>query len=216
MGRPLNKRHFGEGSTNQIKVRAFPAGGAEGDGFIVRQKGSKHFVVTVGGVTGLCTLCNKSNGSLVAGDMTITVADSSAGNHIVSKLTAHKATLADSSNSAAWGFAAATTSVDQVAETSVITISAQPADRTGIGSGSTTFAVTASASPTETLTYQWQSSTDGGTTWANALTANGYTNVTTATLGVTSGTGKIGNKYRCIITGADGVSVTSNAATLVS
>lgn len=216
MGRPINKRHFAGGKDTQMKVRAFPVGGAEGDGVVVRQKGSKAFIVTVGGVTGLCRLVNKANNSLVAGEMTITVADNSAGTHLVTKLTGKKATLGDSSNTIAWSFAAAVVGDDQIALAAVITISAGPVDRTGIGAGATTFAVTAASVPSETLTYQWQSSTDGGATWNNAITANGYTNVTTATLGVTSGTGKIGNKYRCIVSSPTGGSVTSVVATLIS
>ena len=47
MGRPLNKRYFGSGAGNQIKVRAKIGANAEGDGRIVSQRGTRKFKVTV-------------------------------------------------------------------------------------------------------------------------------------------------------------------------
>ena len=55
-----------------------------------------------------------------------------------------------------------------------------------------------------TVTYQWQYSTDGGTTWASATgTVSGcvYTNDTTATLTCTpTTTGQTGKLHRCVVT----------------
>ena len=59
------------------------------------------------------------------------------------------------------------------------------------------------------LTYQWQTSTDGGTTWSN---------VTDATASVLQLTGLTsadsGKKFRCVVSATGAASVTSNAATL--
>lgn len=72
MGRPINKRFFGtSASEGDIRVR-FKTGGTEYNGYIVRQKGSKKFVVTDGGSnTATCTLTNKADASLDNGEMTI-------------------------------------------------------------------------------------------------------------------------------------------------
>jgi len=72
MGRPINKRFFGTGAGNQIKVRAKIGANAEGDGFIVSQRGTRIFRVTVGANTGICRLVDKA-GSLAAGEMTVVV-----------------------------------------------------------------------------------------------------------------------------------------------
>lgn len=218
MGRPLNKRYFGSGAGDSIKIRAFPTGGAEGDGVIVRQKGSGRFIVTVGAVTGLCKLVDKANGSLLAGEMTITVADDAAASHRVMKLTAKKATLGASGSAAssAWTFVTAADLKLDMPEGADIAISVQPANRTGIGAGATTFAVTAASVPVETLTYQWQLQVAGAGAWTNISNGGVYSNATTATLGISSGTGLVSNKYRVLISSATGGTVTSNAGTLIS
>ena len=76
MGRPLPKKYFGSGTGNQIQVRAKIGSAAEGTGFIVKQTGSHRFLVTVGSNTGVCTITDKADGTLAAGDMTISVKDS--------------------------------------------------------------------------------------------------------------------------------------------
>ncbi len=80
-------------------------------------------------------------------------------------------------------------------------ISAQPADLPLCIGQAGSFSVTASG------TYQWQVSTDGGTTWSNIATA------TNSTLSVTGAANLNNNRYRCIVTGQCG-STTSNAAAL--
>jgi len=81
-------------------------------------------------------------------------------------------------------------------------ITTQPANQTVCSGGNATFSVVA------TGTYQWQISTDGGTSWSNitGATATSYT-VTGAT------TAQSGNQYRCIVSGQCG-NTTSNAASL--
>lgn len=57
------------------------------------------------------------------------------------------------------------------------------------------------------LTYQWQISDDGGTTWTNS-------SVTTTRYRTTLTTEKYGRKVRCVVTDGNGQSVTSRAATM--
>lgn len=64
-------------SGNQILCRAKVGDNAEGDGFIVRQKGSKKYLVNVNGNVGACFLVDKDNGSLAANEMTVTATDDS-------------------------------------------------------------------------------------------------------------------------------------------
>lgn len=65
-------------SGNQIQVRARVTGFAEGDGYIVRQKGAAKFLVNVGGNEGVCTLVDKADGTLAATEMTITLTQANA------------------------------------------------------------------------------------------------------------------------------------------
>ncbi len=64
------------------------------------------------------------------------------------------------------------------------------------------------------LTYQWQVSSNGGTTWSN-ITGGPYTNFTTASLGLTSvPLTRNGYQYRCVITSPCAATATTNAVTL--
>jgi len=64
-------------SGNQVNCRAKVGDNAEGDGFIVRQKGSKKYLVNVGGNVGACFLVDKDDGSLGENEMTVTATDDS-------------------------------------------------------------------------------------------------------------------------------------------
>ncbi|WP_417238401.1 GEVED domain-containing protein [Bizionia sp.] len=92
---------------------------------------------------------------------------------------------------------------------SVPSISTQPANATRVIPNNATFSVTATGTPTPT--YQWQVSTNGGTTWNNVTGGSGAT-TNTYTTGATSAPMN-GNQYRCIVTNSCGA-VNSNAATL--
>ena len=85
-------------------------------------------------------------------------------------------------------------------------ITAQPAPQTVKEDEPAAFTVTASG--TEPLTYQWQQSTDSGSTWTNidGATSKTYT-ISNAALDWN------GRQYRCVVTNSVG-SVTSSAATL--
>jgi len=97
------------------------------------------------------------------------------------------------------------------AATSVVTvftpasITTQPANVTVCAGANATFSVTAGGT---SLAYQWQLSTDNGTTWTNITGANAATYTITGTT-----TAITGRRYRVIITNTC-ANVTSNAVTL--
>lgn len=107
MGRPLNKKHFGTGAGEDLKIRAKIGSAAEGTGSVVRQRGSTRFEVTVGGNTGVCTLVDKAPGSLAAGEMTLSARNTGGTVKRIVKIAGKKATLNDGAV-VAWNFAAAT------------------------------------------------------------------------------------------------------------
>jgi hypothetical protein len=89
-----------------------------------------------------------------------------------------------------------------------ITISAQPSAASVADGASATFSVTATATlPTATIAYQWQSSTDSGSTWANVSGA------TSSSYSFTASTAQTGYRYRCALTAGLSV-VNSSSATL--
>ena len=64
-------------------------------------------------------------------------------------------------------------------------------------------------------TYQWQVSTNGGTSYTNVSASGIYSGVTSATLTFTGITTSLdGNLYQCLISGTCGQNVPSNSATL--
>ena len=134
MGRPLNKRLFttaAGGATagaNEIKVN-FHNGTSVVEGTIVRQKGSKKFIVAETGATDTevtCTLVTgKLPAALTSGEMTISVQGADNETYGVSKITGRKVTVvapsATGSNaldgqSLAWDFAAASSGKVKIEE----------------------------------------------------------------------------------------------------
>ena len=105
MGRPINKRFFGEPTAdgNEIKVRFRATGEAEANGWIVKQLGSKKFRCYDGTNTMDCTLADKAQGTLAEGEMTITVKDDGGTARQVTKIAGRKVTL-DTGTSIAWNF----------------------------------------------------------------------------------------------------------------
>ena len=57
----------------QVVVRVKVGANAEADGYIIRQKGSRKFLVSDGSNEGVCTVVDKNDGSLAADEMTMTV-----------------------------------------------------------------------------------------------------------------------------------------------
>ena len=102
MGRPLNKRYFGDATTgptagaSELKVN-FHNGSAVKEGFIVRQKGSKRFLCSETGTadtTHLCTLTTgKLPAALAAGEMMISFKMDDSETYHASKISGRKATL---------------------------------------------------------------------------------------------------------------------------
>ena len=86
------------------------------------------------------------------------------------------------------------------------TISTQPTGQTVTEGNPATFAVTAS----DVQSYQWQQRTNSGSDWTNIPE-----NATSSTYTISNTTTDMsGDQYRCVVTSASGISVTSDAATL--
>ena len=88
MGRPINKKHIGDG-TGKIQVTAvkFAAGGEIlTEAHIISQRSTNKFKVTDGSKTEVVTLVNKSIGGLGASEFSINVADSAGVTKQVTKL----------------------------------------------------------------------------------------------------------------------------------
>lgn len=90
-----------------------------------------------------------------------------------------------------------------------VSITSQPTNQTA-SSGAATFSVTASLTPSGgTLAYQWQRSTNSGSTWADVSGA------TSSSLVLSSQTtSSNGDQYRVVVSSVGAASVTSSAATL--
>ena len=86
------------------------------------------------------------------------------------------------------------------------TITTQPASTSVTAGNTAAFTVAA----TGATGYQWQVSTNGGASWVNS----GAKGNKTATLSFTAAVAHNGYRFRCVVTGSGGQSVTSNAAVL--
>lgn len=105
MGRPLNKRFFGEPTAagNEIKVN-FHNGSSVVEGHIVKQRGSKKFVVAPIGASDTeytCTLVwDDVPANLSAGEMSISFKMDDAETYLARKIAGRKATLVAPAGSA--------------------------------------------------------------------------------------------------------------------
>lgn len=70
----------------QIQARVKVGGNAEANGWIIRQKGARKFLVTDGVNIGQCSLVDQPNGSLGDNEMTITITDAGAVTYRLAKL----------------------------------------------------------------------------------------------------------------------------------
>ena len=90
MGRPINKKHIGDGAGKiQVTAVKFAAGGeVTTDTHIVSQRSNNKFIVSNAGAgkTETCTLVNKTIGTLGAGEFIINVTDSDGVTKQVTKL----------------------------------------------------------------------------------------------------------------------------------
>jgi hypothetical protein len=72
----------------QLHVQCFVKGAAQAEGSILLMKGShKHYVLDAARNKGQCTLVNKAKGSLLAGEMSITVTKADSSTFYASKIT---------------------------------------------------------------------------------------------------------------------------------
>jgi hypothetical protein len=90
-----------------------------------------------------------------------------------------------------------------------------PSNVTVVDAANTSFTSSATSSPSTTMTYLWQVSTDGGDTWNDLSNGGVYSNVATTTLGLTAPTYAYnGYKYRLSVAATGYTKVYSAAATL--
>jgi|SaaInlV_120m_DNA_3_1039746.scaffolds.fasta_scaffold00023_13 hypothetical protein len=96
---------------------------------------------------------------------------------------------------------------------STLSISAQPADTTIVSGQTATFSVTAATTDDITLTYQWQESSDNGSTW---VAINGETNTTLSLSGIQTPASNTGYQYRVQVASSSATNspLTSDAAVL--
>ena len=100
---------------NQIVARVKIGANAEANGFIVRQKGARKFLVSDGTNTGVCVLANTADGSLANDTMTITATLADASTVRLSKIGAHSgADFAGNGYNLSFGAAAAAVNASQV------------------------------------------------------------------------------------------------------
>lgn len=105
---------------------------------------------------------------------------------------------------------------DAVLVDATILISVQPESDTQYEPAGTTFVTDAAVSGTsvsETVAYQWQTSTNG-TNWSDLSNAGVYSDVNTDTLAISATTNLNGRLYRAKVTAAGATTVYSSAATL--
>ena len=108
MGRPINKRYFGANANNNLRVQ-FHNGTSSVAGAIVKQKGSKRFVcVDDAGTQATCSLVAVADGSLTAGQMSITVVNDAGDKLFVTKIAGRKITASDG-NTYPWNFSSSNT-----------------------------------------------------------------------------------------------------------
>ncbi len=91
-------------------------------------------------------------------------------------------------------------------------INTQPTDKSALVGQNTSFSIGAIATG---ISWLWQISTNGGSSYSDLSNNSTYSGVTTATLGITSVTLAMnGYKYRCVVSGTCTPPATSNGATL--
>ncbi len=91
-------------------------------------------------------------------------------------------------------------------------ISTQPINAAVCGNSVTNFSVIA----TDATTYQWQISTNNGSSFSDIAASSIYSNVTTPTLTISNSTGMNSNQYRCMVTGESGTINTDAAILLIN
>jgi large repetitive protein len=145
---------------------------------------SHNYVTALNSLTGALTLAAGTGVTLTASGSTITISSSGSGSSDVDG-----------------GDYTGTLVYDRT-----ITITQQPTDQSAV-SGAATVSVTATASPSGTLAYQWQLYQNSA--WANVT---GGTSSSLALTGLTNSNN--GDRYRCVISAQSAASVTSGEAVI--
>lgn len=167
--------------------------------------------VTVNALTGY-TYCTTAGGTYTS-TLTITPSSESINQTIYVKLSP-TAVQSYSGNISISGGGA--TPIDVAASGTGIdgtpTITGQPASQfVTVSAGVGTFTV----STTGAVSYQWQESTNGGSSWSDISNGGVYSGATTATLAITNpGIGMNYYQYKCIVTGCAASIATDGNATL--
>ena len=89
MGRPVNKRNFGDPADGtNLTVRAYIGAAVDEQAYIVDQRGTNKFTVSnnAGNATAVCRLVNKATDSVAAGEMVIEGFDTNGGRKVIQKL----------------------------------------------------------------------------------------------------------------------------------
>jgi hypothetical protein len=91
----------------------------------------------------------------------------------------------------------------------------QPTNASGCTGSNSTFSVTMATGTNAIYTYQWQTSSNGGSSWSAVTNNAPYSNTTTATLSIANPSLSLDNaQYRCVVTYMGNAILTSNAAVL--
>lgn len=96
----------------------------------------------------------------------------------------------------------------------LLSIATQPVAQSVEVGAPATFTVVASATPTASLTYKWQTNGGSGTSYTDITDDLVYSGAATDTLTIADSTGLDGYKYRVVVSSADATSKTSTAVTL--
>jgi len=109
---------------------------------------------------------------------------------------------------------AATSAAVTITVYTPITITTAPANATICATGTTSFSVLAAGT---TPAYQWQESSNGGTTWNNVVNGGIYSGAATTTLTLTGVTaGMNGYLYRAVVTGAAPCSIVNTVSAILT
>lgn len=102
---------------------------------------------------------------------------------------------------------------DDIVKDFLIGFTTQPSNTTVTAPATATFTVL--ANPSAGTTYQWQVSSNGGTSWANVINSGQFSGATTATLTITGTSVPLsGRQYRVVASNTAGQPATSTPATL--
>jgi hypothetical protein len=218
MGRPLNKRYFGSGPGQQIKVNARVGSAAVAGGYIVSQRSTKKFRVNAAGNIGVCKLVDKADVDLLENEMNITVLTDANTLDRVTKMYNRVAIV--NNQKVRWNFSADLTdgavqmpdpeSGFDVTVAPVISITTHPVTQTiSVVGDSATFTVVASVTENAELTYQWEYLV-GDSSWVEISGA------TSATLEVTDSSPAYsdGNLFRVVVSADGAIDEVSNEAIL--